>query len=166
MNSKRTFDNFVVDSQNELPYSVAMAIIKNPPQYNPFFVYGKWRSGKTHLLQAIKNALQDKHKIFYITGERFHSELTKSLQEKKFADFIKRYQSYDIVMIDNIEERVSKCMVDTQKTIMEVIDSLLANNKQVILTSELNPADNLSVMHQHFVSTYESGIITEISAPI
>ena len=165
MNSKHTFDNFVVDSQNELPYSVATAITKNLLRYNPFFVYGKWRSGKTHLLRAIENTLQEKYKGFYTTGEQFHSDLIKSLQEKRYADFIKQYQNYDVVMIDNIEERTSKCMVDTQKTIMEVIDSLLANNKQVILTSELNPAENLPVMYQHFASHYESGIITDISAP-
>jgi len=85
-------------------------LLKNLLQYDPFFVYGKWRSGKTHLLRAIENTPQEKYKVFYTTGEQFHSGLIKSLQEKRCTDFIKHYQNYDVVMIDNIEERTRKCM--------------------------------------------------------
>jgi len=48
---------------------------------------------------------------------------------------------------------------------MEVINSLLVNNKQVILTSELNSFEDLPVIYQHFASHYKSGIIIDIATP-
>jgi len=164
MNLKYTFGNFIVNSQNELSHSVATAITKNLLQYNPFFVYGKWRSGKIHLLHAIRTAFQEKHKIFYVTGEEFYSDLVNSCRERRLPDFIKQYQNYDVVMIDNIEACLEE-KTDTQKAVMEIIDGLLTNNKQVIVTYELNPADSLPLMYQYFISKYGNGIITEISAP-
>ena len=65
-------------------------------------------------------------------------------------------------MIDNIEACLEE-KTDTQKAVMEIIDGLLTNNKQVIVTYELNPADSLPLMYQYFISKYGNGIITEIA---
>ena len=64
MHSKTyTFDNFVVESLNNgLAHAVAIAIIDKPLSYNPVFLYGAWRSGKTHLLHTISNSMQEKRK--------------------------------------------------------------------------------------------------------
>jgi chromosomal replication initiator protein len=61
LNPRYTFDSFVVGSFNELAHAAAQSIIKNPGHnYNPFFIYGPTGLGKTHLIQAIGNAIKEK----------------------------------------------------------------------------------------------------------
>lgn len=58
LNPRYTLDNFVLGSNNDLAVSVARNIVDNPGvKFNPFFLYGGPGLGKTHLVQAIGNAL-------------------------------------------------------------------------------------------------------------
>ena len=62
LNPKYKFDSFIVGSFNELAYSAAQHIVEKPGvNYNPFFVYGGTGLGKTHLLQAIGNAIKERY---------------------------------------------------------------------------------------------------------
>jgi len=61
LNPKYTFDSFIVGPFNELAYAVAQSIINNPGRnYNPFFIYGGTGLGKTHIIQAVGNAIKIK----------------------------------------------------------------------------------------------------------
>ncbi len=167
MNSEKyTFDNFIVSEQNELPYFVTKAIGQGSTSYNPICIYGKWRSGKTHLLYAIRNALQEKGvKVLYVTGEQFYSDLLDALAAERHPDFLWRYQSHDVIIIDNIEECTSRVKARTQETYVQVIDSLLASNKQIVITSELDFANNLPVLYHYLTFRCGKGMIIKIAVP-
>lgn len=58
LNSRYTFDNFVIGENNELARAACYAVSQNPgTQYNPLFIYGDVGLGKTHLLQSIGNEI-------------------------------------------------------------------------------------------------------------
>ena len=98
LNPRYTLDNFVIGSNNDLAVSVAQNIINNPGvSYNPFFLYGGPGLGKTHLVQAIGNALlqnNPKMKILYTPISSFYSEFIKSLQNKKSDAFREKYRKF------------------------------------------------------------------------
>src|SRR3989344_3488016 len=58
LNERYSFENFVVGASNELAYAACQAIVKKPgDKYNPLFIYGGVGIGKTHLIQAVGNAV-------------------------------------------------------------------------------------------------------------
>ena len=58
LNERYTLDSFVVGDGNELAFAACQAIVQKPGmRYNPFHVYGGVGIGKTHLIQAVGNAL-------------------------------------------------------------------------------------------------------------
>lgn len=82
LNSKYTFETFVVGPFNELAYTAAQAIIKRTAIYNPLFVYGSTGHGKTHLIQAVGNHIKtntQNKKVYYLTSEKFTLDLMNSI---------------------------------------------------------------------------------------
>ncbi|MEK9177224.1 MAG: DnaA/Hda family protein, partial [Patescibacteria group bacterium] len=78
LNPRYTFDTFVVGPFNELAFTAAHAVVKDPGiAYNPLFVYGETGRGKTHLMQGVGNQIKRTsagRKVFYLTAERFGFE--------------------------------------------------------------------------------------------
>ena len=58
LNTKYSFDNFIVSSNNELAHAACQSISNQPGEnYNPLFIYGGVGLGKTHLLQSTGNKI-------------------------------------------------------------------------------------------------------------
>ena len=107
LNPHYTMENYVVGLSNNLAYAAASAVIQNPhTTYNPLFIYGGTGVGKTHLMQAIGNALLKKDpttKIIYCSSEKFTNDLVQSIQTRKTAEFRAKYRSCDVFLIDDVQ---------------------------------------------------------------
>ena len=91
INERYTFENFIVGSANELAYAACQAIAQNPgTKYNPLFVYGGVGIGKTHLVQAVGNAVVKNNpgaRVVYVSTEQFVQEFLDAIRYKKNTDF-------------------------------------------------------------------------------
>lgn len=167
LNSKYTFENFIVGSFNELAQAAAQAVVNNPGEtYNPLFIYGGVGLGKTHLLQAIGNEIitkyKKKKKVKYISSEKFTSELVGALHNGQIDNFKENYRRIDVLIIDDIQFLAGK--EKTQEEFFHTFNFLYQKNKQVILSSD-RPPKAIATLEERLRSRFEGGMIADISQP-
>ena len=107
MNPRNAFELFVVGPTNEYAHAACLAVSAAPGKtYNPLFIYGGVGLGKTHLMQAIGQAILTKKrtsKVVYITSEAFTNEFIDAIQNSTLVKFRKRYRQADVLLIDDIQ---------------------------------------------------------------
>ncbi|MCX8015791.1 MAG: chromosomal replication initiator protein DnaA [Patescibacteria group bacterium] len=167
LNSKYTFQNFIVGSNNELAYSAAMAVIQElGKKYNPLFIYGGVGLGKTHLIQAVGNELKKNYKnkigIKYVSTETFVNEVINGIKNKRMEDVKNKYRKVDVLIIDDIQFIAGK--EKTQEEFFHTFNTLYENNKQIIISSDRSPY-LLSTLEERLRSRFEGGMVADISYP-
>ncbi len=166
LNPRYTFANFVVGPFNELPHAAAQAVAQNPGSlYNPLFIYGGVGLGKTHLMQAIGNEINQNlvnKKIKYISVEKFTSEVVSSIRNKSMDEFKAKYRDIDILIIDDVQFLSGK--EKTQEEFFHTFNVLYENNKQIIISSD-RPPRSIQSLAERLKSRFEGGMITDISHP-
>ena len=166
LNRKYTFEEFVAGSSNQFAYAAAMAVANNPATtYNPLFIYGGVGLGKTHLVNAIGNAILKKSpqmRICYYTSEKFMNELINSLRYNRMDEFRNKFRSMDVLLIDDIQFIAGK--ERTQEEFFHTFNALYDSHKQIIVTSDKFPKD-IPGLEERLRSRFEWGLIADIQAP-
>ena len=166
MNSRNTFESFVVGSNNQFAHSAALAVAKSPARtYNPLFVYGGSGLGKTHLLQAIGHyviSANKSAKVVYLSSEQFTNEFIDAIQHGTLVKFRKKYRNADVLMIDDIQFLAGK--ERSQEEFFHTFNALHDGHKQVVLSSD-RPASEIDKLEQRLVSRFEWGMTAEIQPP-
>lgn len=147
LNQRFTMDGFVIGSNNDLAVSVAKHVIEHPGEkYNPFFLYGGPGLGKTHLVQAIGNALlarNPKMKILYTPINHFYSEFVNAIRVGNMDKFAQKFRKLDVLIIDDFQFIVGK--EKSQEEFFNIFNDLYQLNKQIIVTSDRLPSQIKSV---------------------
>ncbi len=161
-----TFENFVAGESNKSAYLACMLSVTKPAMNNPIFLYSKSGLGKTHLLQATGNDYRSKHpesKVLYITSEDFLSEFVRFIKGKKDSESLKDFfRTVDILLVDDIQFLAGK--EDTQIMFFNVFNLLIAERKQIILTSDRSPSE-LKGLQDRLVSRFSGGLSIHITNP-
>lgn len=166
LNTRYTFDNFVVGSFNELAHAAAVAVTKNPGTlYNPLFIYGNVGVGKTHLLQAMGNKIKENQpnaNIKYTTSEKFANGIIQSLQNNKTYEFKEQYKKYDLLIMDDVQFFAGK--TKTREEFFHIFNTLYESNKQIIFSSDRAPR-SIPDLEERLRSRFEGGMMADIGAP-
>jgi len=161
-----SFDSFVHGKANQMAWSAALQVVEHPgTQYNPLFLYGGVGLGKTHLLHAAGNALRLRDpgfRVRYIHAQDFFDEMVRGIQRKSLVEFKAKYQSLDLLLVDDIQFLGGKDR--TQEEFFYTFEALLSARKQLILTCDSYPKE-LSGIEERLVSRFGSGLIVEIEPP-
>ena len=166
LNSRYTFENFIVAENNELARAACYAVSQNLGMaYNPLFIYGGVGLGKTHLLQSIGNEVvknAPEKRIKYITSERFTTELVDSIKNQKIDKFKEYYQQMDLLIIDDVQFLSGR--EKTQNEFFHIFNALYQINKQIVISSD-RPPKSIPTLEERLRSRFEGGMITDISRP-
>ena len=164
--NRYTFDNYVEGISNRLSRSVAISVADKPGRaFNPLFIHGSSGVGKTHLINAIGMRIKELHpelRVLYISAHLFQVQYTDSILQKNFNDFMRFYQSIDVLIIDDIQEFAG--LQKTQNAFFHIFNHLHLNGKQLIMTSDRSPAQ-LQGMEERLITRFKWGMTAEIEKP-
>jgi len=133
--------------------------------FNPLFIFGDVGLGKTHLAQAIGNAVRMKFKnktVLYVTADKFTNQFIHAIKNNAVNDFENFYLLIDVLIIDDIQFLSGK--TKTQDMFFHIFNQLHQNNKQLILTSDVPPKD-LKGIQDRLISRFKWGLSADLSAP-
>ncbi len=158
-----TFENFVQLDQNRMAYSFAHSVSEFPAKsYNPLYIYSDVGLGKTHLLHAIGNRIisnNSNKRVIYSTSNEFMHEYVEYNRLNKRPDFIKKYTSVDVLLIDDIQY-ITK-WEGTSEQFYYIFNKLIELPKQIVLCSDKHP-DNIPDLEHRIKSRFEWGAIADI----
>ncbi len=164
VNSKYTFESFVVGNHNRFAVTAAETIVRDPGvRFNPLYIHGGVGLGKTHLLHAIGNELAERgYRVLYCSTEQFTNDLVNAIRDRSTDHFRTKYRELDALLLDDIQFIVGKD--STQEELFHTFNYLHAAGKQVIFTSDCQPSE-LPQLEERLRSRFEGGITTSIVAP-
>ena len=172
LNKKYTFESFVVGESNKFAQAAALAVAENPgTMYNPLFIYGNSGLGKTHLMHAIGNYIEKKHKkrVLYVTSDDFMNDFTglarknNNFNNLDYVTFFKnKYRNVDVLIIDDIQFLGGA--EKTQQEFFHTFNNLYNDSKQIIVSSDRSPED-LKVLEDRLRTRFAWGLQVDISPP-
>ena len=165
LDSRYTFDNFVIGPSNRFAHAAAMAVAESPARsYNPLLIHGGTGLGKTHLLHAIGNYIHSTTNsiIRYVSTEQFLNEFVEAIRNNTQIFFKKRYRECDILLVDDIQFLGGKEQL--QEEFFYTFADLYGASKQLVFTSD-KPPNSLSTLEHRLRSRFMSGLITDVQPP-
>lgn len=167
IDNRKLFENFIVGPSNNMAYSFALAVGKEPGrQYPALYLYGNSGLGKTHLIHAIANYIQQTRpqlRILIISANRFMKEMIESMQANKIFEFRKRYtDNLDVLIIDDIHELKDRS--GTQNEFFHVFNELTEKGKQLIFTSDKMPKEIVGI-EERIKTRLSNALSVEIQQP-
>ncbi len=162
----RSFASFIVGNSNRLAHAVSLAAAAEPGRkYNPLFLYGGVGLGKTHLAQAIGNAIRSQNpmaKIMYVSCETFTNEFVDSIRKNNQDAFKKRFRYVDVLLIDDVQFLSGK--EGTQEEFFHTFNALHQSKKQIVLTADREP-QNIPELEERLTSRFAWGMVADIQPP-
>ena len=166
LNNSYTFDNFVVGSSNRLAYTSAMKVADQPGAVaNPLYIFGDVGLGKTHLMQCVGNYVleNDVNKVvLYVKTDQLIEDYAKAAQKKAFDDFSKKYESVDVLLVDDIQFLSGK--TQSQLEFFKIFEKLKESNKQIVITFDRKASELFDIMSR-LTSRFEWGLSVDINRP-
>ena len=171
---KYTFDNFVTGN-NSFAVSACLAVAETAGTdnnaYNPLYIYGGSGLGKTHLMHAIGNYLNEHNpslKILYVNSENFTNEVIKSIRSGKkdntesMTILREKYRNVDVLLIDDIQFIIGKDA--TQEEFFHTFNSLYENGKSIIISSDKHPK-YMEILDERYLTRFQMGLQVDVQPP-
>jgi chromosomal replication initiator protein len=163
LDSRFTFDSFVVGKPNELAHAAARRVAEGGPvTFNPLFLYGGVGLGKTHLMHAIAHDLQTRHselRVLYLSAEQFMYRFIQALRDRQIMDFKELFRSVDVLMVDDVQFIAGKD--STQEEFFHTFNALVDQNKQIVISADRAPGE-IKDLEERIKSRLQCGLVVDL----
>ena len=165
LNRDYTFGTFVIGPCNRLAHAASLAVAESPGKtYNPLFIHGSAGLGKTHMLQAVCQAIAARGtaEISFLSCEMFVNHLIKAIETGGLRDFRYRYRHVDLLAVDDVQFLSNHDQ--TQEEFFHTFNTLYQSQKQIILSCDRPPAE-IPHLEERLVSRFNWGLVARIDRP-
>jgi chromosomal replication initiator protein len=163
LDSRFTFDSFVVGKPNELAHAAARRVAEGGPvTFNPLFLYGGVGLGKTHLMHAIAHELQTRQpdlRVLYLSAEQFMYRFVQALRERQVMDFKELFRSVDVLMVDDVQFIAGKD--STQEEFFHTFNALVDQGKQIVISADRAPGE-IKGLEERIKSRLQCGLVVDL----
>ncbi|WP_290681283.1 chromosomal replication initiator protein DnaA [Halothiobacillus sp. 15-55-196] len=166
INKKFNFDNFVEGKSNQLARAASQQVAQNPGVgYNPLFIYGGVGLGKTHLMQAVGNAILERSpdaRVVYLHSERYVQQMVGSIKNNTIEEFKNFYRSVNALLIDDIQFFAGKNR--SQEEFFHTFNALIEQGQQIIMTCDRYPKE-IEGLEERLKSRFGWGLTVAVEPP-
>ena len=171
LDSKFSFENFIVGESNKFARYNALAIAEKPGMlYNPFFIYSSSGLGKTHLMHSIGNYIikNSSKKVLYIPCNKFLDDFVEMCRCNKYnnydgvMEFKKKCQDVDVLLMDDIQHLEN--VPTSQNEFFNIFNELFNKRKQIVIASDRSPED-LKKLEDRLRTRFTCGLTVDIYPP-
>ncbi|MEY8561520.1 chromosomal replication initiator protein DnaA [Eggerthellaceae bacterium 3-80] len=169
--SSYTFENFVIGDSNRIAHTMAVTVAEQPGRqtYNPLFIYGRSGLGKTHLLCAMRNYIEDTRpelNTIYVDADELVNNYTESAlaydkDKSSYKNFKDLYEDADVLFIDDVQQLQGK--KQTLDIVFQIFNTLIHKGKQVVLSADRAP-HNIDIDERYY-SRFNQGGTFDIQPP-
>ncbi len=161
-----SFENFITGPCNRMAHAASLAVSQQPGKsYNPLFIHGDVGLGKTHLLQAICQSIQDSsqnHQLLYISCETFSNHFLEAVERGALNQFRYRYRHIDTLVIDDIQFLANR--ERSQEEFFHTFNTLHQGQRQIVLSADCCP-EEIPKLEERLISRFKSGLVTLVDRP-
>jgi chromosomal replication initiation ATPase DnaA len=158
-------DDFAEAASNRVALSAVRAVIAEPAQkYNPLVIVAGSGLGKTHLLQALGNALATAPGaiVACLGAQDFTDDLIEAIDRDRVPLWRARYRRVTAFLLDDIQLLMGRDR--SQEELFWLFNQLTEEGKQLAFTSVV-PLRDLQGIEERLVSRLEGGLVVTLEAP-
>ena len=163
LDSRFTFDSFVVGKSNEFAYLAAKKVAESREvSFKPLFLHSGVGLGKTHLMQAIANHIKKTdptRSVMYLSAEKFMYKFISALRSHETISFKEKFRSVDVLMVDDLQFIAGKDA--TQEEFFHTFNELMNAGAQIVLSADKPPAE-LKGFEARLQSRFAAGLEVDI----
>ncbi|WP_374945136.1 chromosomal replication initiator protein DnaA [Sphingomonas sp.] len=166
LDTRFTFDAFVVDTSNRVAFNAARAMAEaGAPRFSPLFLHSGTGQGKTHLMHAVGHAFLATHpnsRVLCMSAERFMYDFVSAMRARDTFAFKARLRGCDLLLIDDLQFIAGKDA--TQEEFFHTLNEVMGAGKRVVITADRCP-QALDGVEPRIVSRLGGGLVADIKPP-
>lgn len=163
LDSRFTFDSFVVGKPNELAHAAARRVAElGAVSFNPLFLYGGVGLGKTHLMHAIAHEVRASNpaaRVLYLSAEQFMYRFVSAIRFKDMHGFKELFRSVDMLMVDDVQFIAGKD--STQDEFFHTFNALVDQHKQIVISADRAPGE-IDGLEERIKSRLQWGLVVDL----
>jgi chromosomal replication initiator protein len=161
-----TFEDYVVGAANEPVVRASRLVAREPgKRYNPLFVAGPSGVGKSHLLNAIGNALVAEGaatRVACLSTATFIEDLLAAIAAGNVEWWRRRYRAADAFLLDDVQLIAGKDQ--TQDELFNLFNAFADAERQLVFTADRLPR-HFEQVAPRLLTRFEGGLVVELAAP-
>ena len=165
-NPALTFSTFVVGRCNDLAAAAARAITEDSPNIaGPLFIYGAAGSGKTHLLQAIAQAVRgrlDRNQVMLSQGDAFVQTIVSAIEDDRLDVVLRAWSQANVVVLDDVDRLEGR--ERSQSALFELFEALAGAEGRLVLSARRAPMELLGIQPR-LTTRFSAGLVVPLEPP-